>query len=56
MTVCVFVVRDELALSTRTHTLSHIQTCMWLVGVFCPGCAVKGELGLSSISNQSSCT
>lgn len=41
--MCVFVcvIGDELALSICIHT--HIQTCMWLVGVFCPGCAVEGS-------------
>lgn len=42
--VCVFDVRYELRRSMHTHRPSHIQTCMWLVGVFCPGCAVgKGS-------------
>lgn len=41
--VCVrLVVRDEL-MNAHTHTLSHIQACMWLVGVFCPSCAVTGS-------------
>lgn len=28
---------------THTHAHTYIQTCMWLVGVFCPGRAVKGS-------------
>lgn len=40
--VCVFCGERQTHL-INTHALSLIQTCMWLVGAFCPGCAVKGS-------------
>lgn len=35
MCVCLWCAKHELTLST--DTLSQVLTCMWVVGVFCPG-------------------
>lgn len=56
---CVFCVCAYVCVGGEMHTLSCIQTCMWLIGVFCPGSAVIKKQNWDStkpISNQSWCT
>lgn len=48
MTVCVSVgCGERLTHHINTHALTHMQTCMWVVGVFCPSspCFVKRGTG-----------